>query len=292
MMDSQIWSKIENQSAIISRVQSAIESKKWPQSVMFLGANESEKKLVAIAVAQARACANNPLGCGHCGSCLRIKNEQSENLIVLTPQGATYKIEQARELISAISLSNNGVGRTVIIEQAQFLNPQTANALLKVVEEPPDDTVFIFLVPSRDQLIGTLRSRSQALHFMPTILAIRTEEVSSEFRDLSLKLFDLLVRRNTDEAISAVREEISGREDAKKLLNEWCHFSRDYWVSQNLNSHFVYEDIKKHWDTLPSISDEDWSYLNELLFESHKNILQNADIQLTYENLIRTWSET
>ncbi|MGE0527860.1 MAG: hypothetical protein AB7P49_12400, partial [Bdellovibrionales bacterium] len=64
--------------------------------------------------------------------------------------------------------------RVVIVDQAQMLNAQAANALLKMVEEPPPSTYFIFVVNEVSQLLPTLRSRTQVLKFAP----LSTEQIA------------------------------------------------------------------------------------------------------------------
>lgn len=82
-------------------------------------------------------------------------------------EGATeIKIKQVRDLISRMQLTSaRGGHRVALIEQADRLNEEAANALLKVVEEPPRAVVFLFLAERADRLPATLRSRLTILPF-------------------------------------------------------------------------------------------------------------------------------
>jgi DNA polymerase III subunit delta' len=137
-------------------------------TLLFSGPAGIGKRLVALALAQALVCERrDPSGCGICGSCLRLEKEQSESLMVVSPDGAAIKIEQARDILQFIALQKLGRSRVVVIDQAHLLNPQAANALLKSLEEPPIGTHFILLTHLAAAVLPTIRSRSQMVRFAP-----------------------------------------------------------------------------------------------------------------------------
>jgi DNA polymerase-3 subunit delta' len=78
------------------------------------------------------------------------------------------KIERVRELCHTLSMKPYEAGlRVVIMEEAQAMNPESSNALLKMLEEPPDRTVFILTAPTPDDLLPTIASRCQTIRFHP-----------------------------------------------------------------------------------------------------------------------------
>ncbi len=104
--------------------------------------------------------------CGYCGACLRVEKLQSENLLILQPEkNQMIKLEQVKQVFSFLSLSSHHENRVIIIDQAQTLNPQAANALLKTLEEPTDAVYFILITPDVRLLVPTLRSRCQLVLF-------------------------------------------------------------------------------------------------------------------------------
>lgn len=149
------------------------ETDRLPQALAFTGPSGIGKRRIAWAFAQALLCertrdrgiGNGP--CGECGSCLRVEHGQSESVLRVEPQGTQIKIESAHQVLEFLALAKLAAVRMVIINEAQLLNAQTANALLKIVEEPPPSTYFIFVVPEISQLLPTLRSRCQVLRFSP-----------------------------------------------------------------------------------------------------------------------------
>ncbi len=88
-------------------------------------------------------------------------------LLVQREEGAKeFTVKQARELLQRVSLSSARGGKIVVLfEESDTLNEESANALLKTVEEPSSALVFLFLAERPDKLPGTLRSRLAPLAF-------------------------------------------------------------------------------------------------------------------------------
>ncbi len=125
--------------------------------------------------------------CGVCGSCQRVARRESESLLWLEPEGAQIKLEQAHQLLEFLSLKSWGESRVVILAGADALSPQAANALLKILEEPPENSFVLLLASQLAAVLPTLRSRSQVLRFQPLsseelrqALALRAQSVGAD----------------------------------------------------------------------------------------------------------------
>ncbi|MBX3023208.1 MAG: DNA polymerase III subunit delta' [Bdellovibrionales bacterium] len=138
-----------------------------PHALAFTGPSGIGKRRMAWALAQALLCEGENKPCGQCGSCRRVEQQQSESVLLIEPQGPQIKLEAAHQVLEFLSLRRLGAARVIIVNEAQLMNAQAANSLLKVVEEPPPNSYFIFIVPEITQLLPTLRSRSQVLRFYP-----------------------------------------------------------------------------------------------------------------------------
>ncbi len=117
------------------------------------------------------------------------------DFIPLTREEGTKEIsiKQTRELIDRISLTSaRGGKKVVLIERADQLNEESANALLKSVEEPPPSLVYLFVTERPERLPATLRSRLVSIRFeqvpsklLPPQEKNETENLSSVFRTLT-----------------------------------------------------------------------------------------------------------
>ncbi|MEQ3663721.1 MULTISPECIES: ATP-binding protein [unclassified Olleya] len=77
-------------------------------------------------------------------------------------------VDEALDIVKALSLkSYEGGYKVMLIWMAEKMNTQAANKLLKLIEEPPNNTVFILIAEEEEQIINTIRSRCQILHFPP-----------------------------------------------------------------------------------------------------------------------------
>lgn len=168
-----LWKQLEGHQLTLKPLLQAAAAGKLAGTLLFAGPSGIGKKFGALTLAQALVC-ETPLedradfaGCGTCGPCQRIANRQSESLMVVEPDGAQIKIEQARDVLQFITLQKLGRARVVILDQAHLLGPQSGNALLKSLEEPPAGTYFILVSQLPNAILATLRSRSQLVRFKP-----------------------------------------------------------------------------------------------------------------------------
>ncbi|MDG5491083.1 DNA polymerase III subunit delta' [Psychroserpens sp. SPM9] len=77
-------------------------------------------------------------------------------------------VDEAQDIVKALSLkSYEGGYKVLIIWMAEKMNTTASNKLLKLIEEPPNKTIFILIAEDEEQIIGTIRSRCQVLHFPP-----------------------------------------------------------------------------------------------------------------------------
>lgn len=139
---------------------------------LFIGPTGSNKMTAAYALAQAVMCPKGPKGprggqCGACDSCSRILRRKHPDVVLLQPEGASgYLVDQIRQLVASASLAPIQAQRKVyIIEDADRLGTQAANAFLKTLEEPPADVVFVLLARMRESVLPTIVSRCQVVPF-------------------------------------------------------------------------------------------------------------------------------
>lgn len=91
-----------------------------------------------------------------------LKTEHTGQTTILTAEGASIKMSQIRALYSGTAHKKRGRGQLVIIREADQMSEPAQNALLKLLEEPPDNTFFVLLARSMSALLPTIRSRSQS----------------------------------------------------------------------------------------------------------------------------------
>ena len=109
---------------------------------------------------------NGIFPCEKCRNCKLIEQEEFPDVTMIKPQNQVIKTERIRELVSQFSQSGIENQRQVfIIEQAEKMHVNAANSLLKVIEEPQSEIYIFFLTNDEDQMLPTIRSRTQIFQF-------------------------------------------------------------------------------------------------------------------------------
>ena len=155
-----LLAKLDTQERVRDFLTNAVASGRASHAYLFLGAPGAGKLDAAWALAQAFLCEQD--GCGSCDSCVRVARHTHPDVHYYTPESATgYLIAQTRELLDDVPLAPiRAKAKVYIIDRAEQLRANTANALLKTLEEPPEGVMFILLGTSADVMLPTIVSRS------------------------------------------------------------------------------------------------------------------------------------
>lgn len=146
----------------------AAKSSRMPQALLFSGAESLGKKKVSLEFIKLINCAQVTEPCGVCLSCELIEKQIHPDVIIVSPEKKEIQIGQIRGLQSQLILTPQLLAqKAVIIDNAETLNSQAQNCLLKTIEEPPGNAVFILLTHLPEALFPTIRSRCETLKFYP-----------------------------------------------------------------------------------------------------------------------------
>jgi DNA polymerase-3 subunit delta' len=166
-----VFDNIIGQQLPIRLLQTFLRNGTLPHALIFSGTAGVGKRMTAKAVAMALNCTastDKAAPCGSCPSCRKISSNGHPDLVLIEPQGQHLRIDQIRELLRTLAMRPyQAVHRVVIIADAQAMNKEASNALLKVLEEPPNDTTLILTAQEKLDLLPTIVSRCRHLHFNP-----------------------------------------------------------------------------------------------------------------------------
>lgn len=164
-----------------------LEARRLPGAMLFTGEEGVGKKLFALEIAKALNCRSpqGPEGCGHCPSCVRIarlnypQSAESDDWkeiiwtdhpdvgMVAAPKRVLL-VDQMRKIEREANFRPyEGNRRLFLIDDADKLNEPSANALLKVLEEPPHTSHIVLITSRPAMLLPTVRSRCQMIRFSP-----------------------------------------------------------------------------------------------------------------------------
>lgn len=188
------WDWLLGHQPQVEMFRAALQEGRLASTFLFIGPAGVGKRQFAIELAKALLCENNPEeafeSCGHCPSCTQVAaNTHPDVLHVARGENDAFlPIElfvgdrdhrMRAGLCHDISLKPfSGRRKIAIIDDADYFSQESANCLLKTLEEPPPGSVLIMLGASEQKQLQTIRSRSQVIRFLP----LATEHIEELLR--------------------------------------------------------------------------------------------------------------
>jgi DNA polymerase-3 subunit delta' len=189
----------------------ALKQKKLPNSVLFAGPEGIGKKQTALVIAKALNCLKKASdACEECAHCKAINNGNFPDVMIIAPAKDMLKIDQMRLLKDTAYLKPMaGRKRVFIVCEAEKMNDEASNSLLKILEEPPPFSHIILVTSNPYRIIPTLKSRCQIFPFSP----IPKEEIQKALVDKGVqpekaRILSLLVDGNLEKALSLDWDEV------------------------------------------------------------------------------------
>ncbi len=165
-----------------AEITSRIKNNTLPHALLLTGPAGIGKKSFSCAMAQNILCevsSGKDFACGQCKSCLLINGDTHPDIKFIEPSGksASIGVDQIRELTHYVTLTPHiGRRKIVLIHDAEKMNTNAANSLLKSLEEPPQSSLILLVSSRHNTLLPTIRSRCQVVS-----LALPTHSVAEKW---------------------------------------------------------------------------------------------------------------
>lgn len=182
--------------AVLSRM---VADRTVPTGLLFTGSRGSGKTSSGRILAAGMNCEKHPVGpCGHCPSCEAVFKGTSLDVIEIDAASSGL-VADVRKLTDMVRYSVGGEYRLVLIDEVQAMSREGFNALLKTLEEPPDNTVFVLLTTEPQKILDTVISRCMTFEFrkisVADILGRLEHIVASESVEVDSDLLSLIASR-------------------------------------------------------------------------------------------------
>src|SRR5579863_10317287 len=181
----QTFKDLVGQEHVTGTLANAIKNDRVAHAYIFSGARGVGKTTAARILAKALNCAQGPTSepCGVCDSCKEIIAGSSLDVIEIDA-ASNRGIDQIRELREMVRYAPAASrSKVVILDEAHMLTGEASNALLKTLEEPPDRVIFVMATTEPENLVDTIRSRSQHFHFR----ALTFAEITGRLEEIARK---------------------------------------------------------------------------------------------------------
>jgi DNA polymerase-3 subunit gamma/tau len=216
-----VFADVIGQEHVTVPLSNALSSDKTHHAYLFSGPRGCGKTSSARIMARSLNCEKGPTPtpCGQCQSCKDLVANGPGSIDVIELDAATHGlVDDARDLRDkAFFAPVNSKYKIYIIDEAHQLGPGAANALLKVVEEPPAHVIFIFATTEPEKLISTIRSRTHHYPFRlvpPGVLTAHLEKIcKAEGVEVAKGVLPLVVRASggsVRDALSVLGQLLAG----------------------------------------------------------------------------------
>jgi DNA polymerase-3 subunit gamma/tau len=211
----QTFDDLVGQQHVTETLKNAIKNDRVAHAYIFSGARGVGKTTAARILAKALNCVKGPTAqpCGECDSCKEIAAGTSLDVIEIDA-ASNRGIDQIRELREMVRYAPAASrSKVVILDEAHMLTGEASNALLKTLEEPPDRVIFVMATTQPEDLVDTIRSRSQHFHFR----ALTFAEIAGRLEEIAKKE-DLKIEAGAMAVIARMAE--GSLRDALSLLEQ------------------------------------------------------------------------
>jgi DNA polymerase-3 subunit gamma/tau len=219
------FAELIGQTQVTDPLRTALRTNRVNHAYLFSGPRGCGKTTSARILARCLNCAEGPTDtpCGVCPSCVELARDGSGSLDVIEIDAASHNgVDDARDIRDrAIFAPARDRFKIFILDEAHMVTPQGFNALLKVVEEPPEHVKFIFATTEPDKVIGTIRSRTHHYPFRlvpPAQMLDYVQQLSAtEKVDAAPGVLPLVVRAgggSVRDTLSLLDQLMAGSEDS------------------------------------------------------------------------------
>ncbi|MCE2255837.1 DNA polymerase III subunit gamma/tau [Streptococcus thermophilus] len=226
---SQTFGEMVGQKVISTTLRQAVESGKISHAYLFSGPRGTGKTSAAKIFAKAMNCPNQVDGepCNHCDICRDITNGSLEDVIEIDA-ASNNGVDEIREIRDKSTYApSRATYKVYIIDEVHMLSTGAFNALLKTLEEPTENVVFILATTELHKIPATILSRVQRFEFKSIKQGAIKEHLASILEKEGLT-FD-------DEALTIIsRHAEGGMRDALSILDQALSLSADNNVSQSV----------------------------------------------------------
>ncbi len=322
----QSFAQVIGQSSIKEHIKKSLETRKISHAYIFYGERGSGKKTLANLFARALQCeAGGTEPCNMCQSCKQALNRNQPDIVyVQHEKPSVISVDEIRKQVNGdVGIKPYSSDRKIyIIDEAEKMNVQAQNALLKTLEEPPAYAVIMLLTTNLEALLQTIRSRCVTLTMKPVLdielqkYLMRTAQVpdykasvcaafargnvgralelvsSTEFDELKDETLQLL-QSISDKPLSDLAafakkkaEKDSNTEGFLELLEMWY---RDVLLFKSTGSaqHLIFSEEKQHIKRMAVKSTyEGLGRILDSIREARNRLSANVNAELTLEWLL------
>ncbi len=213
----------------------AVKQSKLSHALIFEGADENTRLSAAKELAAAVVCRGEDKPCGICNHCIKVRKDSHPDIHILckSDDSKMIKVDSVRQIkAQALIYPNEGTKSVFIISEAQYMNPQAQNALLKIFEEPSPHVCFILTCNSKSSLLETVISRATS-YTLGEETSVSESETDSRVAETAAGLLACLVTGSEFDFLEKTAPFLKDKTFFRNVIEKMVSFSRDALVLQS-----------------------------------------------------------
>ncbi len=218
---SSTFEEVVGQEYIVRSIKNAIHENKVGHAYLFCGPRGTGKTTMARLLAKSVNCTNpTEVPCEHCDNCIAANSGTHPDIIEINAANETH-VEDIRDLIERSRLAPmQGKHKVYIIDEVHQLSSAASSALLKTLEEPPENVIFILATTDPQKLLPTIISRCQRYDFTK----VKTEQIRDHLLNIAEKE-NITMEKNAAMMIAVLSD--GGMRDALSIMDQCASYTSD-----------------------------------------------------------------
>lgn len=287
------WTRFSEQPRASELLYYSLRNNRLAHAYLLAGPKGAGKKQMALHLAKSLFCQEREAdACGACLTCRRIEGGNHPDVQLITPDGASIKIDQIRALQKEMAMrAVESQHKVYIIEHVDKMTTQAANSLLKFLEEPPAGVLALLLTEHSHAMLPTILSRCQIVQFSPLSADSIAQELRAEGVLAGMAQVASHITTNVEEA--KVLSQSESFAQLRNLVIQLVHECKQRNSSALFTIHDLLQKSDKIKEELPLFLDLLILWLRDILYVQvgrHAHLI-NSDQQDVLQGQALVWTK-
>lgn len=280
---SATFEEVVGQEYVVRSIKNAVRTGKIGHAYLFCGPRGTGKTTMARLLAKSVNCTNpEQAPCGTCENCIAANNGTHPDIVEINAANETH-VEDIRDLIERSRLAPMmGKHKIYIIDEVHQLSSAASSALLKTLEEPPENVIFVLATTDPQKLLPTIISRCQRFDFSK----VKKSQISRHLLSIAQKE-NILLEENAAQMIAVLSD--GGMRDALSIMDQCASYTGDQITLEAIDQIYGLATTREKIDLIENILNND---LEKILKQTSSYEERGIDLQRFTEGMIDIMKDT